>query len=168
LPSGIVHYNFFKAGYLIEIPEALYLTILNPFIGIPHLVGYSAHRYIDNDWDILGTNKAESRAIHELKIFGYILYGISSIYGAIFMRHHRSIQTHFPIVSTIIRLFFVFWWLLLLYYFGYIHYAVWQLEIFLGFLWGLSQADMTHYFADLIWNEKHFEEKGKINEHTFR
>ena len=116
-------------------------------------MGYSFHRWCDNDWDILGTNKAESRAIHELKILGYLLYGVSSIYGAIFMRHHRSIRTHFPIVSTIIRLLFVFWWIIPLYYFGYIHYAFWQLEVFIGFLLGLSQADMIHYFADLIWKE---------------
>ena len=165
MPSGIVHYKFFKAGYLIEFPEVIYLSILNPIVGISHFIGYSFGRWCDPDWDLLAVNNAEIRVIHELKIFGYPLYGISSIYGAIFRGHHRSIQTHFPVISTLIRLLFIFWWLPILYYFGYIHYSFWQLEIFIGFLWGLSQADLTHFIADHLWSESHFEvkEKHKIN-----
>lgn len=126
---------------------------LNPVFAVGVLGGYSFHRYCDNDWDILGTNKAESRAIHELWILGYLIYGISSIYGAIFMRHHRSIQTHFPVVSTIIRLVFLFWWIPLMIYLNHWIVQTWQWFIFFGFWWGLSQADAIHWLADMFWSE---------------
>lgn len=153
MPPGFVHYRFFLSGYIIEIPEAIYLSFVNPIAGISHLAGYSFHRYCDNDWDILGTNKAESRAIHELKIIGYLLYGISSVYGAIFMRHHRSFQTHFPLFSTLIRLIFIFWWLPVLWYINKWPIYQWELTFTFFFVLGLSQADMIHFFADHLWPE---------------
>lgn len=107
---------------------------------------------------------SESRAVNELKILGYPLFGISSMYGAIFRRKHRSFLTHFPVISTLIRLLFVFgWWVPFLYWKGIIIYEPWQLEAFIYALWGLSQADLIHYLADMIWLEdgKKFIEKTK-------
>ncbi len=125
----------------------------NPIFGMASLSGYFFGRYCDCDWDILGTNQAESRAIHELKILGYLIYGISSIYGAIFMRHHRSFQTHFPWFSTLIRLLFLFWWIPILYWFDYIKFDWWQMWLGLGFWFGLGMSDLPHFLADHIWPE---------------
>ncbi len=163
MPQGFVHYRLFRVCYLIEIPEVFYLLLLNPTFAIAHFIGYSFHRYCDNDWDILGTNKAESRAIHELSILGYLLYGVSSIYGAIFMRKHRSFVTHFPLVSTAIRLLFLFWWLPILIFINHWQIAKWQWIALLGFWIGLSQADMIHWMADNIWSDdsKRFAEMEK-------
>jgi len=126
---------------------------LNPIVAIGHLAGYSFHRYWDNDIDIMGTSGCEGRQVRELFVLGYLMYGISSIYGAIFRNKHRSIITHFPVISSFIRLCFLFWWIPLLYYFEWIKFEYWHWEIFYSFLWGISQADTCHYFADLIWKE---------------
>lgn len=165
MPPGFVHYRFYKAGATLNIPAGFYLFFKNPIFGFSYILGYLFHRYCDNDWDILGTNMSESRAIHELKIIGYLIYGISSVYGAIFMRKHRSFITHFPVFSTIIRLLFVFGIpVFFLYYTRTLIYDVWQVEVFLGFWLGLSMADYIHFCADHLWPEdgKRFLEQEKI------
>lgn len=159
MPSGKTHYNFYKAGFLVEIPEFAYLFTLNKIIALSHLVGYFIHRWADNDWDIMGVNKSESRVVKELPILGYFIFAISSFYGAVFRHKHRSFLTHFPIVSTVIRLGFIFFWIPPLYYFGVLDYQQWHSQVFWGVLWGLSQADMEHWLADIFWSESYFDVK---------
>lgn len=164
MPPGFAHYNFFKSGYILEIPTASYIALQDPVAGLSHFIGYSMHRYVENDWDCVVMSASESRAVNELKLFGYPLFGISSIYGAIFRKHHRSFFTHFPLVSTLIRLLFVFgWWLIPLYWYGVISYETWHLKVFIYGLWGLSQADFIHWLADKLWDDdgKKFIEKNK-------
>ena len=150
---------------MIEIPAALYIGISDPLAGLSHFMGYSLHRYVENDWDCVVMTASESRAVNELKIFGYPIFGISSMYGAIFRKKHRSFLTHFPVVSTLIRLLFLFgWWLIPLYLLGKIVYEPWHLKVFVYGLWGLSQADMIHWMADKIWkddSDKFIEENKK-------
>jgi len=125
----------------------------NPIFGIGTIIGYGMGRYIGPDWDIVGINTNEGKIINELKFFGYFLYGISSIYGAIFRKFHRSAITHFPILSTSIRLLFVFWWIGFLYYFNIIQFDWWQFWFGLGILFGLSESDLNHWLCDKIWPE---------------
>ena len=143
----------------------MYIGISDPLAGLSHFIGYSLHRYVENDWDCVIMTASESRAVNELKIFGYPIFGISSIYGAVFRKKHRSFLTHFPVVSTLIRLFFLLgWWLLPLYFYGKIIYEPWHLKVFVYGLWGLSQADMIHWMADKIWkddSDKFIEENKK-------
>ena len=153
MPSGTVHYRFYKSGFITAIPSSIYLITISPMLGIGSIVGYFCHRWIDNDWDVYGINEAESRAVNELWILGYLIYGISSSYGAMFRRKHRSFLSHFPIISTFIRLVFLFWWLPILYWNGSIEYSFLHIQFYVGFLLGLSQADTYHYFADNIWEE---------------
>jgi uncharacterized metal-binding protein len=153
MPDGKTHYYFFKIGYISVIPTSLYLMTLNPVFGIANFLGYSFHRFVDNDADLMGTSSSEGRLVNELKFVGAILFGFLSVYGAIFRRYHRSIITHFPFLSTAIRLAFVFWWIPLLYYFKLITYRSWQLDFLIWFWVGLSQADATHYIADLFFGD---------------
>lgn len=154
MPNGETHYKFYKVGFITAIPSTIYLTAtISPSLGIGNIVGYICHRWIDNDWDVYGINEAESRAVNELWLLGYVLYGVSSSYGAMFRRKHRSFLSHFPLISTAIRLIFVFWWLPILYLNGSIDYSFWHIQFYVGFLLGLSQADTYHYFADNIWEE---------------
>lgn len=154
MPSGTVHYKFYKAGFITSIPTTIYMLTISPALGIGNIIGYFCHRWIDNDWDIYSINESESRAVNELWLLGYIIYGVSSSYGAMFRRKHRSFLSHFPIISTFIRLIFLFWWLPILYWNGSIIFHGWQLEFYTGILLGLSQADTYHFFADNIWQEK--------------
>ena len=149
MPDGQTHYKYFKKGYLWNIPSSLILVLVDWRFGLGNLVGYSLHRYLDNDLDIMGTNLAEGRQVNELPVLGHIMFGISSAYGSIFRRYHRSFITHFPFVSTFIRLCF----------FGAIPLLVadnlginligngWH-KFWIGLWVGLSQADAIHWALD--------------------
>ncbi len=154
MPPGFFHQNIQNACYIIAVPTSIYLTIQNPIFGIGTILGYGFGRYCGPDWDCGAImNKNESNMIHELKPIGYLLYGISSIYGAIFIKFHRSAITHFPVLSTFIRYLFVFWWIGLLYYFNIIQFDWWQIWFGLGFLFGGSESDLNHWLCDKIWPE---------------
>lgn len=156
MPSGETHYKFFKAGYTIAIPASAYLLSLNPAVGMGWLLGYSFGRWIDPDLDQIGVTASEGRLVNEVKILGHVLYGISSVYGSIFRRKHRSFLTHFPFISTLIRLCFLFFWLPIPFYLFVWDLHWWQIHFTLGFFLGLSQADLQHFLADMFWTENYF------------
>lgn len=136
---------------MVTIPLSLLLASYDWRLGAGNLIGYSLGRWVDPDWDLMGTNNAEGRMVNEVPIIGHFLYGISSSYGSMFRKYHRSFITHFPFVSTIIRLFFV----------GIVPFLIcdnlginligggWYI-IWIGIWIGLSQADLIHWFLDTI------------------
>ena len=136
-------------GYWVELPLSLSLVLVDWQFGIGNLAGYSFGRYCSPDWDLMGSNADEGRMVNELPIIGHILFGISSTYGSIFRRHHRSFATHFPIVSTLIRLCFVgIFPLTLAEYYGINLIGNGWHKFWLGFWAGLSQADSIHWWLD--------------------
>jgi hypothetical protein len=155
VPSGEVHYAYFKKGYPFEIALSLTLCLFDWKFALGNIVGYSFHRYCDNDLDIMGTNNAEGRQVNELFLIGHFMYGISSTYGSIFRRYHRSFITHFPFVSTLIRLIFFFTPVLILGDYWGINFIGngWHM-FWLGFWVGLSQADGIHWFLDKTYGDK--------------
>ena len=150
MPSGDIHYQYYMKGYWVEIPVSLLLVLVDWQFSLGNLCGYSIGRWIDPDWDIMGTNNAEGRMVRELKVIGHFMYGVSSTYGSIFRGYHRSFITHFPIVSTMIRIIFV----------GFVPFLVcdnlgvnligkgWH-KFWLGFWVGLSTADGIHWWLDI-------------------
>jgi hypothetical protein len=135
----------------VEIPLSIVLSVFDWKLGVGNIIGYSFHRWMDNDWDIMGTNNAEGRMVNELPIIGHFLYGVSSAYGSMFRKRHRSFITHFPFVSTFIRIVFV----------GLVPFLIFDnLSInligngwymfWIGFWVGLSQADGIHYVLDMV------------------
>jgi len=152
MPPGEVHYKYFKSGYLIEIPFSIILLFWNWKFALGNIIGYSIHRWIDNDWDIFGSNNAEGRMVNEIPFLGHFLYGVSSTYGSFFRKHHRSFWTHFPFVSTIIRLAFVFTIPFVLFdYYGINLIGNGWHMFYIGVWSGLSQADGIHWFLDLTY-----------------
>lgn len=149
MPDGITHHKYYKKGFVVIIPEALLLAVWDYKFAFGTLVGYGMGRWVDGDWDIMGTNNAEGRLVNEIPILGHFIFGISSTYGSIFRKHHRSFITHFPIVSTIIRLVFVL-------IVPFIFLDSWGINLigngwhmfWLGLWGGLSQADGIHWFLD--------------------
>jgi len=137
-------------GYLIAIPVSVATMMYNFRGGLGYLVGYSLHRYVDNDWDIFGSNNAEGRLVNEIPVLGHFLYGVSSVYGSIFRRYHRSWITHWPGISTIIRLIFIFIIPFVVgdgYGINFIGNGwVW---FWVGMWAGLSQADAIHLVCDV-------------------
>ena len=119
-------------------------------IGLGYIIGYSLGRYIDPDWDLIGTNMAEGRLVNEIPILGHFLYGVSSTYGSIFRKKHRSFITHYPVVSTFVRLAFVFWFpITLANTYGFNLMGGMWLTFWISLWMGLSHADAIHYYHDL-------------------
>lgn len=161
MPGGETHLRFYKMGTMIAIPLSVYIFLENPVIGFGTLLGYGLGFLCDPDWDIYSASATESRIIKYLPFAGYILYGYTSIFGAIFRKHHRSIWTHGYFLGAIVRLVYLFWWLGILYYKNIIHFEIWQLYLYIGLFLGLSIADSFHITTDLIWSETHFKKKMK-------
>ena len=137
-------------GYWVEIPLSLSLVFIDWKFSLGNFAGYSCGRWIDPDWDIFGSNNAEGRIVNELPVIGHFLYGISSTYGSIFRRRHRAVITHAPLISTIIRLGFVFFVPFILGdYWGINFIGNGWYKFWVGLWVGLSQADGIHYYLDL-------------------
>lgn len=154
MPSGQIHYEYFKKGYRIIIPVSLLICIWDWQLGTGNLAGYSFHRYCDNDWDLTTATSSDGRTMRELPIIGHFLFGVSSTYSSVFRRTHRKPISHAPFLSTAIRLFFVF----------IIPFIVGDslginfigggwINFWIGFYVGLSQADAIHYYLDLHYGD---------------
>ena len=154
MPNGIVHHQYYMKGYWLEIPISLIGAIYDFPLALGNILGYTFHRYSDNDWDLMGTSASEGRAVNEIPVLGHFLFGISSMYGSIFRRHHRSFITHFPGISTAIRLAFVFTLpMYVLAYYGVNLSGEFLMKVYLGFWLGLSQADSIHFLLDTFYGD---------------
>lgn len=137
-------------GYLVAIPVSVATMMYNFRGGLGYLVGYSLGRWCDPDWDLVTANNGESRLIKELPILGNLMFGIASVYGSFFFRHHRSWISHWPVISTLIRLIFIFIIPFVVgdgYGINFIGNGwVW---FWVGMWAGLSQADGIHLYHDI-------------------
>lgn len=119
------------------------------FIGLGIFVGYEIGKYMAPDWDIMGTTSSEGWMVNEIPVAGHLLFGLSSAYGSAMRRHHRSIWTHFPILSTIPRYLLVFWYPWLEIYRSTLDWA-WLIFLFIGMFVGTSISDGIHAHLDWI------------------
>lgn len=160
MPNGIRHEELRKRGRWILFP-AIFIPLSLSGMDFVHygewfiyggiLLGYEMGRYVTPDWDIMGTTSSEGWMVNELPVIGHFLFGISSIYGSIFRKYHRTWVTHFPGISTFVRHLLLFWW------------EWWQIFIsandlsilifiFIGLFIGNSLADGIHWRADVTNN----------------
>jgi len=154
VPSGVVHYHYYKRILVVVVPASIGIMFINLYAGMGFLSGYFFHRWCDNDWDIMGASSSEGRMVNELPIVGHFLFGISSTYGSVFRKTHRKFVSHFPFFSTLIRLMFlgvpIFFFLKS---FDFDFMQEW-FQLGLLFFWlGLSFADSIHYLLDLLVGE---------------
>ena len=151
MSSGEIHYKYYMRGYREAIPLSIVFSFVSWKFGAGYISGYSLHRYVDNDWDLMGTSKSEGRMVNELPLLGHYLFGVSSMYGSAFRKWHRSIPTHVPVISTLGRLIVVF-------IAPFTYLDAWGINfIGNGWVWywlglwaGLSHADGIHYYLDLF------------------
>ena len=155
MPDGQFHHNMWKAGALVAVPAGIVSVVLVDWrFGLGLLGGYGLGRWIDPDLDQVSISSSEGRMMNDFKILGYVLVGYWTVYGAIFRRHHRSFLTHFPVVSTAIRLAYLCWWLFFVYRWLDWSFTVGHALSWFGILIGLSIADGLHYVADVLYSEK--------------
>jgi hypothetical protein len=151
MSTGVVHYKYYMGGYKFAVPISALSVLLDWRAGLGYIMGYSMHRWCDPDWDLMGTNGAEGRLVNEIPLLGHILYGVSSSYGSIFRKHHRSWMTHWPVISTLIRLIFVLWLPLVVGdSYGVNFIGDGWLWFWAGLWAGLSHADSIHFYLDLF------------------
>ena len=154
MPSGDIHYRYFKSGYILMLPASIITMFMNFDIGLGILAGYTFHRWCDNDLDIMGASACEGRQVNELPVVGHFLFGISSTYGSMFRRYHRKFITHFPFVSTAIRLLFFgmpIYFMLKSFDFNFNTIPVYYFIV--SFWIGLSLADSIHYVLDMLYGD---------------
>jgi hypothetical protein len=138
---------------LVEVPLSLLLIVVDWKFAFGNICGYSFHRWCDNDLDLMGANSAEGRQVNEIPLLGHFMFGISSTYGSIFRKYHRSFITHFPFISTLIRLiFFLTPPFILGDYWGINFIGNGWHMFWVGFWIGLSQADGIHWVLDKFYN----------------
>lgn len=156
MPDGETHLKFYSSGYKYVIfPSILGAATIDwkLFSGI--VAGYLLGRWIDPDWDVMGSSSSEGRIVNEIPILGHFLFGISSTYGSIFRKHHRSFWTHFPVISTVVRLVFVFFVpFIIADSYGINLIGGGWIWFWAGILFGLSIADSIHYFLDIYYEKR--------------
>ena len=114
------------------------------------MVGYAYGYYLDPDADLVGISAGEGRAMRHWKVLGVFWVAYWLPYGAMFRAYHRSPWTHWPILSTAIRMVYQFWWVGLMYWMGWLVYEQWHMAVAVGFLVGMSLADALHWAADVL------------------
>lgn len=159
MPDGKTHeifrikYRIFSYFVFLVFTIFLLIVPMRPggqwLIGVGMFVGYEIGRFCSPDWDCVTATADEARMINNIPIVGHFLFGISSTYGSIFRRHHRSFITHFPLISTSIRYVIIFWWLWYEIYWSTLDWA-WLIFIFIGMFIGTSMSDAIHWWADMV------------------
>ena len=157
MPDGNTHEKYRQVVRTIAYPLSVIVPILLysvPFkengqilIGVGMFVGYEVGRYVTPDWDIMGTTSSEGWLVNEIPVAGHFLFGVSSTYGSIFRKHHRSTITHFPFISTSIRHLLLFGWVWWEIYKSALDWS-WLIFIFIGVFIGNSMSDGVHWYLD--------------------
>ena len=154
MPDGEFHHNVWKAGAVVAVPASIATVLLIDWrMGLGMLGGYALGRWIDPDLDQVSISSSEGRMMNDFKILGYLLVSYWTFYGAMFRCNHRSYITHFPFLSTAIRMAFAFWWVVFLYRWIGLSFNAGHLLGWFGVFFGLSIADTIHYIAD-SWYSK--------------
>jgi uncharacterized metal-binding protein len=162
MPDGIHHENVWKAGAIVAIPATLLAVVTVDYrFALGLLAGYGMGRYFTPDLDQVTVTTSEGRLMNDFKILGYVIVGYTTIYGAMFRRWHRSFITHFPVISTAIRLVFLFWWIIFFYRRGWLVFGIDDLYIGAGILFGMSMADSMHWLSDTWFSNS--EDSGNSN-----
>lgn len=154
MPDGETHYGYFKLGAFAAIPISAAVAIFSdPYLGAGIAIGYLAGRWVDPDLDQPGLTAAEGRMFREMRFLGALFASYWLPYGYLCRRHHRSAWTHFPLLSTALRLVWLFPIIYIAGRFLGIPYNH-DSRIVIGGVWlGLSMADAIHYAADMMSGE---------------
>lgn len=146
MPSGKVHYSYWRKFRVLAILCAVSLAFWSGWASLGVLIGYLLARYITPDLDHRNMTSDEYRTMRELKLIGVLLVAYWMPYGYIFP--HRHPLTHWPGISTVIRmvyLFFPMW--VILGKFGILFEGN-NILLFLGIFIGLAIADIVHFILD--------------------
>lgn len=161
MPQGKEHLTLWRRYKPLAIISGIFISILGIslyaasgifwfiLLGVFFIMGYSLGYYLDPDFDQEMTTSGKWRMMRTFKILGAFISGWFIPYGYLFK--HRSFLSHFPGISTGIRLM----WLAVFPLFIFLAYTLIQLGLGMilfplsfGIWLGLSLADTIHALAD--------------------
>ena len=145
MPAGKVHIRYWKKFLPITIFIGILICLVDFIGGIFFITGYVMGYFIDPDLDQVSVTSAEGRLLRTFGCFGAVMVGYWFPYGH--LMKHRSFWSHFPGISTAMRIAYGFWWIVPILY----HYSLINNNLLLIVLWiwvGLSLADTIHYILD--------------------
>jgi len=131
------------AGFQKEMPELFGVSL-----GV--LEGYILGRYLDPDMDLIGMTGAKGRALRELSLLGLVWSMFWMPYAWVMQAvgGHRSILTHAPVLSTIVRLMYLYGIMYIICISFKIYLPAWVYPNLLGIAIGLALSDLVHIFLD--------------------
>jgi uncharacterized metal-binding protein len=151
MPDGKTHFKWWMRGLPVVGGFSVAMAYPNPVFAAGNSLGYLMGAVMDPDLDQIGLSSTEGRAMRSAGLLGvfWVMYWMPYAY----ILPHRSFWSHFPYISTAIRLAYLFApFIGIAYYFdvlGYIEHPV--VIMLLAGLWnGLSLADTIHYTLDIL------------------
>lgn len=150
MPSGKIHRKWHLIGYAPVVCAGVYLAVTNPESSgyvAAGLVGYILGDIIEPDLDQIGITASEGRVIRILGLPGVFWAAYWLPYA--WIMPHRSFFSHFPGISTITRMIYIFTIpLLALWYYNLLQ--PWMVGV-LFWLWvGLTLSDIIHWCLDTL------------------
>lgn len=155
MSDGQTHFRYWMRGLPVALGASAGMGYLHPVLGATNAVGYLMGSFMDGDLDQIGLSSSEGRMMRTLKFIGVLWVMFWMPYA--YVLPHRSVWSHFPYLSTAIRLAYLFapFMVLAIYIdpLGAFIYRLWQYPAFLwgllGLWNGLSWADTIHYYLDM-------------------
>lgn len=125
----------------------LWGSIASLFVNFGFLFG----KICENDLDLVSISGSEGMAMRKFGILGMIWVMFWFPYGFVMSNTlgHRNLFSHFPGISTVIRMIYLLWFPVILYcqYFVVDIYLI--LPLLSSFI-GLTISDTIHYFLDIV------------------
>ena len=134
---------------LVIIPATLYAASINLPMSAGMVVGYALGMILNPDADQPSITYADGIAMRHLGFIGALWVGWWTVYAVVFKSMHRHFLTHFPFVSTAIRMVYMLWWLYLL----DIDWNWGSVSALVGMWIALSASDMGHFLSDLWFSD---------------
>lgn len=152
MSTGKVHLSLQNTGWIIVLPASILLVYFGVDISLTVLLGYAAGYILEPDLDQISITSSEGRVLRRLGLIGVFWIAYWLPYS--FFIPHRSPASHWPVLSDIIRMIYLFgpisaivWWYVPIE--NYLHPG--HIVYVLAFLGGLSLATSLHWIADTRW-----------------
>lgn len=156
MPSGRVHLKLWQSGIKPALFFWLFLLVISSLLTLPwrlaaifYFPGYLAGILLDPDLDMTNRVAVRKRWERTIILFPFTYWWL--IYAK--MNKHRSFISHFPYVSTLIRMIWIGIPITgILALFGLLELIITNMDmvgpILIGFWLGLAEADKIHYTLD--------------------
>lgn len=150
MPPGYVHKHAHTLGVCVVLPFAAVMAFAEPVLGTSIAAGYLLGRVVEPDLDQISITSSEGIMLRRFGCLGalWVMYWFPYSW----VMPHRSVASHFPGISTAVRMLYLFWPILMLLAYTQSFDEVAALVTF-GVFVGLSLSDAIHWALDFsgLW-----------------